>query len=249
MFKTYLVVAVITIIMIIAVIYGLIQSGSPFFTRDLKADQQKVTEITSISYGIQQYYSKNKNLPTVLDEITQFLYGSKNIKDFDTNQNYEYIVGEDSNYKLCSTFKTDTNQNNSYSYSIGMYNHTKGHYCFDLNANLYGLVTPIIKPQPATSLPSKGSFCHTLGTKMVVGSDGKGTIGCDVTVSKAIDLTKSYCEGQKSLQRANLVKDAQNRPNQYYVMLTSLDPSEEVKVFAYSPIEGKVECVPSLNNR
>ena len=67
--------------------------------------------------------------------------------------------------------------------------------------------------------------------------------------AEKIDLTKSYCQGQKSLQKADLMPDAYSRPNHYYATLNGLDPAEEVKVFAYNAEEGMVECIPSLNKR
>ncbi|HSX49293.1 MAG TPA: signal peptidase I [Candidatus Saccharimonadales bacterium] len=89
--------------------------------------------------------------------------------------------------------------------------------------------------------------CNTLSTKMIVGSDGRGQIGCDVEVNGEIDLSKSYCEAQTTLTRKLLIPDAYQRPNRYYSTLTGLDMKEEVKVFIYTINGLRVECLPSLN--
>ncbi len=89
--------------------------------------------------------------------------------------------------------------------------------------------------------------CRTLNTKMVVGADGKGEIGCDIEVNGQINLLNSYCEGQKSHISKLLIPDAYQRPNRYYATLTGLDLKEEVKVYVYSFTGSKVECLPSLN--
>ena len=89
--------------------------------------------------------------------------------------------------------------------------------------------------------------CRTLGTKMIIGSDGKGQIGCDIEVNGQINLENSYCEGQKTLSKKLLVPDYYQRSNRYYATLTGLELKEEVKVYAYTFTGAKVECLPSLN--
>jgi len=98
----------------------------------------------------------------------------------------------------------------------------------------------------ATPTPSALVSCRTLGAKMVTGPDG-GKIGCDIETDGPIDLSKSYCEGQKTLTRKLLIPDAYQRRNQYYATLTGLDMGEEVRVFIYTLSGSKVECLPSLN--
>lgn len=88
--------------------------------------------------------------------------------------------------------------------------------------------------------------CRTLGGLMVV-KNGKGEIGCDVVVNGDFDLSRSYCQGQKTLKTQNLTPDLYGRPSQYYATLKGLDPSEEVRVFIYSMSGKMIECSPVLN--
>lgn len=97
---------------------------------------------------------------------------------------------------------------------------------------------------PAEPLTS----CHTLGTLMVRGSDGKGEIGCDIKVDGEIDLSKSFCESQTTRMRQLLIPDAYGRSDQYYATLSGLDFDEKVKVYVYSPDGTFLECTPILNN-
>lgn len=116
-------------------------------------------------------------------------------------------------------------------------------------SNRAGFLKPVSQSGSSKFNVSTPSFqsCHTLGTKMIIGADDKGQIGCDIEVDGQIDLTKSYCEGQSTHISKSLVPDAYQRPNRYYATLARLDLSEEVKVFAYT-LEGlKVECLPPLN--
>lgn len=267
MLKAYITIIVISILMVAALLYGFTKAGSPFQTRNIKVDQQKVTDITTtLTNGISQYYSKNTKLPSSLDQID--LYGAKIPIDSSTGQNYEYLPGQGSSYQLCTTFLTDSKDNppDAYSYYGAKYAHPKGHHCFDLDADLNGAykqqtIEPIASPVTNNSSASTistavanasaapaGGFCSTQGTKMVLSPNGKGYIGCDVKVTGAIDLSKSYCEGQISHQTKNLIPDGGTDKNHYWTTLTDLNPKEEVKVFVTKQSGEKLECLPSLNN-
>lgn len=98
-----------------------------------------------------------------------------------------------------------------------------------------------------TTTPPATQTCSTLNTVMLTDGAGRGVIGCDVQFEGQIDLSKSYCEGQKTRNRMLLIPDAYQRPNRYYATLGGLDINEEVKVFVYTLSGTKIECLPSLN--
>jgi hypothetical protein len=96
--------------------------------------------------------------------------------------------------------------------------------------------------------PTPPLTCKTLNTEMVIDPKGFGYIGCDMEVMTGqIDLNRSYCESQTTHQKEFLVPDAYGRRNRYWATLTSLDPKEIIKVYAYSQAGAKVSCTPDLN--
>ncbi len=154
MTKTYITIAIVSIIMLIVVIYGFSVIGSPTLARDITSDRQKIADLSYIATSIQSYYSQKQNLPSNLDELKKFSIGLIVI-DPDTKQNYEYIAGQDGNYQLCSTFKTDSNKTSSTTTSYiavilpnNIYNHPKGHYCFELKVVNFN-PNPILPKNPA----------------------------------------------------------------------------------------------------
>ncbi len=155
MIKTHITIVILTVIMVSAVIYGIYESGSPFETRGKKFDQQRVSDITNLSYAVDTYYTKNGRLPDKLADVEQYLYGTKSSTDPETKKEYEYTESGLSGYKLCADFSTDTtktDENSQYNYSYGYndkYKHPKGHYCFDLNVTQSNLNTAA--PPPATA--------------------------------------------------------------------------------------------------
>ncbi len=126
------------------------------------------------------------------------------------------------------------------SFNIGEYLEYKD--IKDLDTNLYRK-----KQEQSVYVAPEATTCRTLGTGMVVDKDGKGYIGCDVWVDGSIDLSKSYCEGQKTHKKEFLIPDAYGRQNRYFATLTGLNRNEEVKVFVSTPTGSVIECLPSLN--
>lgn len=125
-----------------------------------------------------------------------------------------------------------------------------------LNSTNESVVKPI--RMPATSYPTgKPSYqpqatlptCTTLGGKMIALQNGLGQIGCDVKVIGNFDLTRSYCQGQKTYLTQKLLRDGFNRPNQYYATLRGLEIDEVVNVYVYSTNGTRILCNPPLNNK
>lgn len=139
MIKTYITIVILTVIMLGAVVYGISESGSPFETRNKIIDQQRVSDISSLSSAMENYYSQNNRLPDQSENIRGVLYGVNNLIDPETQKNYEYIKSGPTEYKLCANFSTDTtntdkNSYTTYSYTNNnKYKHPKGHFCFDLS--------------------------------------------------------------------------------------------------------------------
>lgn len=265
MIKSYLLIFILTIIMVIAVVFGIGETGSPFEVRQRKFDEQRVTRLSGISSLIETSYISKQKLPNNLNDLDMATnyYGDTNIKlDPETNKEFEYHSGSGSSYQLCANFSLDSKDVINQANSLALYprisgqttekfKHPKGFFCFDLNANRYNqsttyLPSPVASPAPLSSVDNSTPICTTLGGLMIV-QNGKGTIGCDIKVTGSFDLSKSFCQGQASLNTQNLRPDAYQRSNQYYATLNNLDPKEEVKVYIYSNSGQKIECTPSLN--
>jgi hypothetical protein len=265
MIKHYIALLIISIFMIGALVYGFLNGGSPWEARSKKFDQTRVANIKDIKYAIESYYMKNKSLPQDLSEIKESLYGQKNITDPETDVPYEYKIVDNYSYQLCASFSSDPPAKNSYNYltinSTDLGEYKKGHHCFDITISGYNSVNSnnaysasvnnfSSSINQATSESEIASSCKTLDTKLVVGSDGKGTIGCDVEVKGEIDLEKSFCRGIRSRRYTYLKVDELKRPNRYYATLVQVDPTEEVEVSVVDATSGNfIPCTPNLNKQ
>ncbi|MCC7357193.1 hypothetical protein IT408_01675 [Candidatus Uhrbacteria bacterium] len=132
---------VVTMVSVTA-IGGMIISGAPSKERARRIDQQRISDLQSISSAIDQIYTNQKDtkkLPNTLDELRQrsdvFV---SSIIDPETNTPYTYRITGANSYQLCATFKTDGVDQAELSKSEGMYpkngtdfwNHSVGEKCY-----------------------------------------------------------------------------------------------------------------------
>lgn len=136
--KHYITIAIISILMIGAVIFGFFEVGSPWEVRTRKIDQSRVSDIVTLKSRIDSYYSKNKKLPNSLSSLALNSYESDVTKDPETNKEYKYSKVNQDTYKICATFNTATDKNKDpYSYYGNEFEHPKGNYCFTLKISDY----------------------------------------------------------------------------------------------------------------
>jgi hypothetical protein len=134
---TYITIGVISLFTLATVVYGFFIAGSPSEARGAQFDQDRVSDLQSLSYSVDNYYSLNKKLPKTLTDLSasKYSYSSENLKDPETGKSYEYKSTGTTSYQLCATFSTDStnpDKRNPYGYENEKFKHPKGHHCFDL---------------------------------------------------------------------------------------------------------------------
>lgn len=97
------------IVVLVVAVTGLFISGSPSKERARRLDEQRVSHLESISYGIDQYWNTNSRLPQSLEELST----SRNIfiqaiNDPGTGELYTYERTGTDTYQLCASFETVT---------------------------------------------------------------------------------------------------------------------------------------------
>jgi len=130
---------VIVVSVIAAVVYGLFLLGSPAQQRLIKLDQQRVSDIQSISYAINAYWGYNKKLPATLEVLVKSQdYYISSLKDPTTGEYYEYRILGEKQYELCANFNTDSSNFQNVSLpkpaSEEKWEYRKGATCFSREA-------------------------------------------------------------------------------------------------------------------
>lgn len=165
MIKNYIGIFILSLIVIGAIIYGFSSSGSPAHVRALKFDTQRISDINSLKYNIDDYYRTNGYLPATLENARPAYNRTSAITDPETKKSYEYIPGSSNDYKLCAVFSVSnlndaTKQKANYTYYSNDFKHPKGYYCFSLSAPQpsptpipYVYPAPITYPTSAPTVP------------------------------------------------------------------------------------------------
>lgn len=153
-------IAVLTIFVSSAAVYGFIAGGSPFELRGKKFDQTRIQRIQSLSSSVDSYFSTNKKLPQNLGEIFKDQqatpgYNRDYYKDPETNQEFEYDPKGDYSYEICANFSADPpkKEQNAYydSYRTNFNQYKKGRHCFDLTISGYKNYFPSPTPVSITA--------------------------------------------------------------------------------------------------
>lgn len=126
---------------ILVLIFGFLQLGRPSRQRDMRADEERVSDLYQLGSQIAMYRISNASgLPTTLDQLPNNVYA-----DPITHAPYEYHPKEGSQYELCATFARASERHDPRSRQ-DRWAHPAGHYCFQLDATV-GLQNPGIYPR------------------------------------------------------------------------------------------------------
>lgn len=136
-------VAIVTVVVILgSIISGFFLVGSPMHQRDIRMDDQRVSDLQNIQSQILNFWTQKGSIPKTLDDLKDPLNGFVAPVDPISKQPYEYIVKGEHDFELCATFTnaSGTEQSNRYKtvpmmYPVGngtldIWTHSSGHSCF-----------------------------------------------------------------------------------------------------------------------
>src|SRR5689334_14627785 len=118
-----IVLIVVTILSVLAGIYGFSRIPSPAKQHAIKLDHKRIADLANIQYSITDYAQTNDALPTSLDQVKTQRYSTTPLEktDPETNVPYEYTVISSTSYQLCATFTTDSSKEDANYYDSDNY--------------------------------------------------------------------------------------------------------------------------------
>lgn len=149
---------IVSVVVLGTVIGGFFIVGSPAHQRDVRFDNQRVSDLQSIQSQALQYWQQKNVLPEKPSDLADSISGFVPPKDPETGMEYEYVVKGPLTFDLCATFKTasvgtDTAGRYSKPVPVGYsgdpysqnWNHAAGHTCFSrpIDSELYKINKPI----------------------------------------------------------------------------------------------------------
>ncbi len=121
----------------VAVVWGVVLVGSPGTARLQRFDQQRLSDLQTISREIQSLCHDTdikdklkRPLPKTLEELASLAQFERiNLTDPQFGQRYLYTVKSETSYELCATFSMERNSDIEV-----FWNHPSGKNCFTVDA-------------------------------------------------------------------------------------------------------------------
>lgn len=150
----------ISILTVLALIYGLTTVPDPTQQRKIRLDEERENNLRQLRTNISEYYAQQNHLPTTISDLNENNYyaASEMIKDPQTHQPYEYNVISPVTYTLCATFETDfadKKKTDPDVYHDPEFSHPKGHHCitFSVTPQATPIIQPLWNPKSNTYVP------------------------------------------------------------------------------------------------
>src|SRR5579859_4602627 len=131
-----------TILSVVAVVYGFSIIPSPTAEQKVATDHKRVVDLANIQASVDDYFNSNNVLPPSLSEVTTNANDNTTpLEKIDpqTKQPYVYQVTGPYSYQLCATFTSssynespnmDDTVNPDYSTYSSDFKHPAGYFCF-----------------------------------------------------------------------------------------------------------------------
>ena len=129
-------IGVATVLILASIVWGFAVLGSPAKQRQVKYDEQRVSDLQNVNQFVLSYYQTHAGLPGSLSDITSENTYSVLPVDPQTKKPYEYVlVGQSAKaYELCAEFNLASNSQNRTEPVIYLgdisWAHPAGHYCY-----------------------------------------------------------------------------------------------------------------------
>ncbi len=123
---------------VLAAGYGFTLVGSPAQRRLIQFDERRASDLQSISFAIDAYWQRNKQLPSSFQDLgDQRYYYIQSVQDPKTGAPYEYRILGDVAYELCAVFETDSTELEHRErfpkpFSEKAWDHEIGRTCFEI---------------------------------------------------------------------------------------------------------------------
>jgi len=92
------------ILVLTAIVAGFLAVGSPAKQRDLRFDQQRISDLTNIQWQIINHWQTKGIIPTVLTNLNDPISGFSVPVDPETKDAYGYTQSASTTFSLCATF-------------------------------------------------------------------------------------------------------------------------------------------------
>ncbi len=136
---------------IAVIIGGFFIMGSPSAQREIRLDQQQVSDLQTIQYQIVSYWQQNQQLPATLSALENDVMGYGMPVAPEDRPAYSYTRDSELSFTICATFGQDSGvYSASHAQSYGIvgsptWEYSAGEHCFERTIDP-ALVKPVAQP-------------------------------------------------------------------------------------------------------
>jgi len=113
---------------ILAVVTGLMLSGTPKNQRKVSFDIERVNDMRGLTYHIENFRNDHARLPLSLEQMVDGSALEALPRDPESNMNYMYIVVSQNTYRLCGDFNLASQVNDQATF----WDHEAGYHCYEV---------------------------------------------------------------------------------------------------------------------
>lgn len=121
-----------TAAVVLAILTGLLISGTPGKQRLMRFDEQRVSDLKRVTYNVEQYRKDFKALPESLEVMVGGRSGYNSMeslpRDPETKIVYIYSIASENSYRLCADFKLASKAGDQSNF----WDHDAGYYCYEI---------------------------------------------------------------------------------------------------------------------
>lgn len=117
-----------------SVVFGFVTAGSPAQQRDIRLDQERVSDLQVVQNEATDFWRDKGRLPTSLAELEDDISGFRVPTDPETADPYEYERVGELQFRLCATFTLPSSEFGSEARPLEFgenWEHKEGRTCFD----------------------------------------------------------------------------------------------------------------------
>jgi hypothetical protein len=124
--------AVVTTIVVGAVITAIVLLDPPGVQRQRRIDERRIEDLMSIQRAAEEYWTRHKVLPPDLTALGKEPGLVVPATDPETGAGYVYEITGPKSYRLCAVFARSTAERGTIPGYLVQWAHGAGHHCFDL---------------------------------------------------------------------------------------------------------------------
>jgi hypothetical protein len=118
-----------TTAVLVAVVAGLVVTGSPGTQRMLRQDERRVSDLRRLANSVSRHYDQTRNLPDTLDDLVDGQNLSQLPRDPATDEPYGYEALAATRFRLCAEFALEARTE----IVADFWTHDAGPECFDFD--------------------------------------------------------------------------------------------------------------------